>query len=236
MTSSVRNLLRWQRTDLNRPLGWPILVFALIGGLLAGSIAQLLGQVLNPFSFLGWATAPWMSIGFLFARRAARTRSLGNGTIWAGATAAVYLLAWLLAYCVVFGLCDSAGFMVLWRDERLFEMAAVPAGAIIGFIAAGSLRPGLFGSTCLAGPLAWSLPEVIRSVAHAQEAQEGYLMRNAPAWQSALALCLPTLILALIPLIRCRRREVNWLIFVATAAVGGTAAYFLLRVANHGVF
>ncbi len=229
MSLDLRNALRFLRADPSRPLGWPIFAYALIGGLAAGSVAQLLGQMLNPFSFLGWATAPWVSIGFLFAQRAARTRSLGSGTIWAGATAAIYLLAWLLAYCVVFGLCDSAGFMVLWKDERLFEMAAVPAGAIIGFIAAQSLQPGRIGSAFLAAPFVWSLPEVIRSVAHVREMQEGYLMRTVSGWQSVLALCLPTLILALLPLLRSRRLGVNWPVFVASAAGGGAAAYFLLE-------
>jgi hypothetical protein len=46
----------------------------------------------------------------------------------------------------VFGLCDPSGFYSLWTDERVFELATLPASIVVGSIAAGAWRPGLVGS------------------------------------------------------------------------------------------
>ena len=230
--------LRFIHTDHSKPLNWPVFPLAAIGGLAAGALAQLLGQTGSWFverhaiAYLGWSTAVWVSVGFLFAWPAARARSVVRGALWAGVTMALYLFAWLLAYCVVFGLCDSSGFWMLWRDERPFEIATIPVSVVIGFIAAGAWRPGRIGSACLAAPLVWSVPEMIQSL------QPDWLFGGAwgpPRWQYALALGLPTLLVALIPVVRARRR-IDWLVFAATVIVGGAVVYFGLRLLDRHLF
>lgn len=208
------------------PAGWPVFVAAIASGIVAGAVAQILRQINDPLMDLGGGTAVWLSIGFLAAQTAACARSLRPG-IWRAALAmALFLAFWLLTYCLVFGLRDTAGFTAMFRDERPFEIATLPASAVIGLIAALSVRPGLLGSACLAAPVAWSVPEVLRSVV--ADSSE-YWVLNAGRWQFALAVGLPTLLVAFVPMVRARKR-VAWLVFAAVAVLFGGAAYLGLRL------
>ena len=223
----------------NQPVNVPIFLLSAIGGLAAGTLAQALTQLTQPHSwppavaFLGWSTALWLSIGFLFAWTAARARAFWKAALWGAVAMILYLFCWLFSYCAVFGLCDASGFFSLWRDERIFELASVPVGALIGLVAAGTWRTGLVGSACLAAPTAWSLPEVVRSVAPEWFGVETW---GHPRWQTALLLGLPTLLVALTPVLRDRQREVNWPVFLAIVFAGGAVAFVLLRFFNGGMF
>jgi hypothetical protein len=234
----LHEALKSIRSNQSKALNWPVFPAAVIGGLASGALAQLLGQTGSWFAerhaiaYLGWSTAVWVSLGFLLAWPAARGRSVGCGTIWAGATMSLYLFAWLFAYCGVFGLCDPSGFWMLWRNERPFEIAAIPVSAVIGLIAAGAWRPGRLGSACLAAPLVWSVPEILQSLR--PELLFGPVY-GPPRWQYALALGLPTLLVALIPMARARRR-IDWLVFVATVVTGGALVYFGLRLFDRNLF
>jgi hypothetical protein len=224
-------------TEQTKPVGWLVFPVAGAGGLIAGAVAQLLGQwgdsfgSRNALAYLGWATAVWVSVGFLFAWPAARGRTLASGVLWAGSAMALYLFAWLFTYCAVFGLFDSAGFLTLWRDELVYEIATIPASAVIGLIAAGASRPGRTGSACLAAPLVWSAPELIQSV------KPDWLFGpvwGPGRWQYMLALGLPTLLVALLPTLRPSRR-INWVAYVATVVIGGAGAFFALRLLDRFV-
>ncbi len=215
------------------PVDVTVFLLALIGGLAAGALAQLLTQLNGvgwdplPLAFLGWSTAVWVSIGFWFAWTAAQARTFTRGAIWGAIAMALYLFCWLFAYCAVFGLIDSSGFYSLWRDERVYELAVLPVSGVIGLLAAGAWRPGLVGSACLAVPVAWSVPEIVLSVT------AGYWC-GAPRWQMVLALALPTLVAAMVPVLRYRPSKMHWPIFVAVIAAGGAAAYLLLRFFSGG--
>jgi hypothetical protein len=131
---------------------------------------------------------------------------------------AVYLGAWLLSYCAVFGFQQSAGFGAAWLDERIFFIIAPAASVSLGLIATASLRDDWLGDACLAAPIAWSVPEF------------GYAI--AQGWRYAALVALPIALLASVPLASSRHRHVNWAVFGAACAAGGVIAYLLLRVVD----
>lgn len=206
------------RTALARPLGSSIIGWALLYGIGLGAIAKLMGLVDGPLRFLGAGVAFWVTAGFLVARHAAKGREPLDGTVWAGTTMAVYMGAWLLSYCAVFGLQSSAGFGAAWLNERIFFIITPAASALLGFIATASLRGDWFGDACLAAPIAWSLPEI------------GYALSQG--WQYAALVALPMALLASVPLAMSRHRRVNWVVFVTACVAGGVIASLLLRAVD----
>jgi hypothetical protein len=205
-------------SDARRPMGSSIIVWALAGGAFFGVIAKLLGSAPGPLVLLGVGVAFWVSVGFVFARNAARHRGMLDATVWAGTTMAVYLGAWLLAYSLVFGLQQSSGFGAAWLNERLFFILAPGASAVIGVIAAISLRADWIGDAFLAAPIAWSLPEVRFSF------QQG--------WQFVVAVALPVVVLALIPLASERHRRVNGTVFAGACIAGGLVGFLLMNAVD----
>lgn len=202
------------RITPDQPVRSSILARALAAGAVLGVIAKLLGGFAGPLALLGVGVALWVTAGFLVARHAARGRGVLDGTVWAGTTMAVYLSAWLLAYCVVFGLQQSAGFGAAWLNERVFFIIAPLASALIGFLAAISWRRDWLGDVFLAAPIAWSLPEV------------GYSLLQG--WRFAAIVALPTLLVACVPLGVARRRR-NWTVVAAACVAGGVIAFLLMR-------
>lgn len=194
--------------------GSPIIGLALAMGAVMGAVAQIARQIDGPLGCLGAGVAFWVTVGFLIARRAARTRGLLDGSVWAGTVMAVYLGSWLLAYCGVFGLREPTGFGAAWLDERYFFIIAPVASAILGLIAALSVTRGWLGDMCLAAPIAWALPEVGMAISQ--------------GWQYAAVVALPTVALAIAPPVLSRSRGVNTLALGAGLVGGGIVMYVLL--------
>lgn len=201
-----------------RPIGSSIVGWALAAGAALGVVAKLLGSVQGPMMLLGVGVAFWVSAGFLLARVAARHRGMLDGTVWGGTTMAVYLGAWLLAYCLVFGMQQSSGFGAAWLNERLFFILAPGAGAITGVIAVISLRADWIGDAFLAAPIAWSLPEVRFAF------QQG--------WPFVAAAALPAVVLALVPLASERHRRVNRVVFAGACLAGGAVGFLLMSAVD----
>ena len=132
--------------------------YAAAAGVAAGAAAQVLRQDVGVLAYLGGGTAFWLTIGFLVARHAARGRPLSDGSVWAWAALAMYLMAWLTAYCAVFGFHESAGLGAAFVHERPFFVAMPIAGLVIGIIAADVLETRLARrclyccATCLVAP------------------------------------------------------------------------------------
>lgn len=200
-----------------RAIGSSIIAWALLGGAILGVVAKLLGSV-GPLVLLGMGVAFWVSAGFLLARAAARHRGMLDGTVWAGTTMAVYLGAWLLGYCVVFGLQQSSGLGAAWLDERLFFILAPGFSGIIGVIAVISLRADWIGDAFLAAPIAWSLPEVWFAF------QGG--------WHFVAASALPVVVIALVPVVSERLRRVNRVVYAGACLAGGAAGFLLMNAVD----
>lgn len=132
-----------------------------------GVLAQLLRQVPGSLMSLGASTAPWVTVGFLLAVSASRGAHTPRRAVFAGTgTVAAYLLMWLVSYHLLFVLRESVPLAAGWREAAPWLIAAVPACPILGAVAALSHEPGLLGDTCLAAPIAWSLPEALGSLTH----------------------------------------------------------------------
>lgn len=200
-----------------QPIGSAVLAWALLGGAILGAVAKLLGSV-GSLVLLGTGVAFWVSAGFLLARVAARHRGMLDGSVWAGTTMAVYLGVWLLAYTLVFGMQQSSGFGAAWLNERLFFILAPGASAIIGVIAAISLRGDWIGDAFLAAPIAWSLPEV------------WFAFRGG--WQFVAAAAMPTVMIALLPLVSERFRRVNRAVYAGACLVGGVFGFLLMNAVD----
>ncbi len=207
-------------------VGSRFLLFALACGAFLGIAAKLIGSLGRSFKsagaplvMLGMGTAVWVTVGFLIARRSAKDRTLLDGTVWAGTTMAVYLSVWLLSYTITFGLQQDGGFAAAWLNERAYFIVAPPVSAILGLVATLSWRHGWLGDVCITMPVAWSLPEVIRSL--------------SMGWQHLLVVGLPALALASIPLATAHRLT-NKKILLLTLCLGGTIAFLFLRVVSNG--
>lgn len=177
-------------------------------------IAQLLRQMSTPLMDIGAATAPWVSIGFAFAVWAIRrTWPLRNATTVAISVMAGYLFAWLVAYHGLFAVRQSVGLAAGWREAAPWLVLAVPAAPILGFVAARSHRAGLLGDLCLASPLAWSLPEILRSW--------------GDGWPDGAAVAAAIAAVALLPPIVAGRRDVRLGRLVVASVVLGALALAL---------
>ena len=204
------------------------LAVALACGLLLGAVAKYLGTLGRslgpaglPLVMLGMGTAVWVTAGFLIARRCAKGRSLLDGIVWAGAAMAVYLSAWLLSYSFVFGLQQDGGFAAAWLNERIYFALAPIAAAGLGFVAAASWRTGWLADACLIAPIAWSVPEVV--------------LAFSIGWQFVLAVGVPALALAGVPVVTTRRRINKVHALVGLVSIG-LVAYGVLRFAGGGKF
>jgi hypothetical protein len=211
--STIAQQSRWL------PVGRVWFAYAAVAGVAAGAVAQVLRQDIGAPSFLGGETAIWITMGFLVAQHVARGRSVSDGSVWAWAALAMYLMAWLMAYCAVFGLRESAGFAAAFVHERPFVIGIPVASLVIGSIAAGSWRSGWLGDACIVVPIAWSLPEGIRSF--------------TLGWPYALLAGLPTLALAVAPIVIRRRHVSSAVVAACTVLVGGGLSYGLLKAGGH---
>lgn len=205
-------------TASSPPIGSSIVGWALVAGATLGVVAKLLASMQSPLMLLGAGVAFWVSTGFLLAQVAARNRELLDGTVWASTTMAVYLGAWLLGYCLIFGLQQSSGFGAAWLDERLFFILAPWASVIIGGIAVISLRKDWIGDAFLAAPIAWSLPEV------------GYAFLQG--WQFVALVAVPVIVVAAIPLATERHRSVNRVVFAGACLAGGAFGFLLMNAVD----
>ena len=183
------------------------------GGLAAGALAQLLSQAGGAVRALGAGTAIWVTIGLALAMLIARGWRGRDRTAWACAAAGVYLLAWLLAYHALYALLDQPPLVGVWREAQHFVATVAPACLVLGFIATRALREGRLGDVCLALPLGWSLAETL------------YAAQRGPG--IALVVGVPTILVALLPLllVRDRRKRASTLVLGAAAS---TAVVYLL--------
>lgn len=123
---------------------------------------------------------------------------------------AAYLLAWLLSYHGLFALRESVGLFAGWREALPWLVLAAPVCPVLGFVAALSHKSGILGDVCLALPIAWSLPEVIDSLAQGRS-------------YSAIV-GVPTVALALLPLVTVGRHDVSLVTVVFASAMLGWMA------------
>ena len=171
-----------------------------VGGVTLGIAAQLLRQIQGPPMALGGATAPWLTIGFLCAIWTTRRGERGGEANFLGiATVVVYLGSWLAAYHVTFAVRESVGQAAAWREAAPWLVLAGPASVVLGLAAATVHRRGAIADAALALPIAWSMPEILSAV------RDG--------WSYAVVVAVPTVALALTPLILVRRRGVNFVLF-----------------------
>lgn len=204
------------------PAGPQVVVVSLLLGSVLGVFAKLLGSISGPPALLGAGVAAWVTSGFLLSRRAARGRPLIEGAVWGASTMGSFLGAWLLAYCIVFGAQQSAGFGAAWLNERVFFILSPPASGLLGLIASASWRHGWIGDMGVVAPLAWSLPEA------------GFAaMQGLPY---ALLVGVPILTIACLPLLRDPKRGRNWVLVAGTIVAGVLLTVLALRVVDGRMF
>lgn len=191
------------------------LAIALCLGLLAGTAAQMLRQGVGPTASLGGATAPWVTLGFIVGLLTVRRRSLADGTVWAAAVIATYLLAWLASYHALFMVREAVSLGAVWHEAHYWMVALAPASVGLGVVAACAARGGWLGDACLGLPIAWSAPEIVTGVA------------KGPAY--VVVLSLPAAVLAVIPVLVCWRRHPRLLAVASVAAVAGTVVALCAR-------
>lgn len=141
---------------------------ALLAGVVLGVVAQMLRQIAGPLMDVGAATTPWVTIGFAIAVWATRRRGwLRDASVVGTGAVTAYLLAWLFAYHSTFAVRESVGPAAAWREALPWLLAAGPGCLVLGVVAGLAHRRGLLGDACLGLPIAWSLPEVLRSAGEA---------------------------------------------------------------------
>ena len=204
-------------------LAWAA-VFAMTAlGALAGALAQTLrGQYSNAESALGGATAIWVTLGYLAVRLFAARWRYRDRLAWTCVLSACYLFAWLTVYHLLFGLHWSLSSAQVWSQARYWTAAVAPACLVLGSVAVYSLRRGVLGDICLALPLGWSLPEVV--------ARAG----SGAAYLEIISV--PTLLVAIVPLLGRRKRRWSVLTVALTVVAAGIATYGLLDVVRQQHF
>ncbi|WP_067933437.1 hypothetical protein [Alicyclobacillus kakegawensis] len=173
---------------------------------------------------LGASTAPWVTFGFLLAVSASRgVRTPRKAIFVSTGTVAAYLLAWLVLYHLLFVLRFSLPLRDGWREAAPWLVAAVPACPILGAVAALSHKPGRLGDTCLAAPIAWTLPEALGSV--------------GLGWSAVAAIVIPVAVFValLIRMARAERRVHALTLLTAAVALGalGVALFPVVRSLIH---
>jgi hypothetical protein len=196
------------------------LALGALAGLVLGITAQFLRQIGAPVMSLGAATAPWLTLGFLFAIWATRqSTSLRAASGLGIATMAVYLFVWLLSYHATFAIRESVTLADGWREAAPWLLLAGPVGVVLGVAAAVAHKRWLVGDVCLALPIAWSTPEVVAF------SREG--------WSYAVVVALPTAALALLPLLAVGRREVRLIRVVVACGLLAIVGMALLPVVRN---
>jgi hypothetical protein len=194
-------------------------MFAVVAltGVVLGIGAQVLRQISGPVMALGAATAPWLTVGFLFAVWTTRFESALRARTWLGIeTMAVYLVVWLLSYHTTFAMRESVALAAGWREAAPWLVLAIPTCVVLGMGAAAANTDGVLGDVCLALPIAWSMPEIVSNV------REG--------WSYALVVGVPTAVLALAPLSAVAQRNIKLTRVVITCVVAGVAGVALLPI------
>lgn len=190
--------------------GLPALLAAtVLIGVGFGAAAQLLTSSGPALQALGMSTAPWVTVGFVFASIVARRWTGRDRAPWMCVLVALYLYGWLLAYHCLYALIENVPAATVWAESRLWVAAVAPACLALGYVAVGSLRSGVVGDVCLAAPLAWSLPEAVGAA--------------YTGWSQALLMTAPLLLVAAAPLVITRDRRWNPTIIVITALLGEAA-------------
>jgi hypothetical protein len=192
---------------------------ALLAGLLLGITAQFLRQSDGPLLVIGGSTAPWLTIGFVIAVLVTRgSRSFRAAGVLGAETLAIYLFAWLLSYHGLFAVREAVGLWAGWREALPWLVVAAPASLVLGFVAALAHRSGVLGDASLALPIAWSLPEIFE---------------NLDRGSYIASVAVPILIVALVPIVAVRRRDVSpatvLLTFVVLGGVGVVLAPIVLN-------
>lgn len=182
------------------PVHTNAMVKAIAVGVALGLIAQVLRQVPGQTMQFGAATAPWLSIGFALAVWAVRLRAPGRVLIG-------YLMAWLVAYHLLFALGQSVALSAAFREALPWLILALPVCLVLARVATLATASGAIADLCLAVPIAWSVPETLENV------QRGDIVVAA-----AIAL------LAFLPLAASQRRDIRLLTFVIGAVILGGLA------------
>jgi hypothetical protein len=171
---------------------------------------------------LGAATAPWLTVGFLFALWMTRGSTSLRDASWQGtATTAVYLFLWLLSYHGTFAIRESVSQAAAWRETAPWLLITGPVSVVLGVTAAVTHKRGAMGEFCLALPVAWSMPEFVAN------------------WKQGLSyavvVALPTAALAFLPL-AVKRREVRFMrlaVACGVFAIVGLALFPIVRNQIH---
>ena len=179
------------------PFHASVTVKAIAAGVALGLVAQVLRQVPGQTMQFGAATAPWLSIGFALSVWAVRQRAPGRALIG-------YLLAWLVAYHLLFAWGQSVPLSAAFREALPWLVLALPVCAVLARAARFATTSGVLADLCLALPLAWSVPETLENA-----------QRGDAAVAAAIAL------LAFLPVAASHRRDVRILTVVIGAVVLG---------------
>jgi hypothetical protein len=207
-------------TQLSGRIPATILAIAGLVGLALGVNAQLLRQINGPLMALGGATAPWLTVGFLLAIWATRpTASVRHAARIGIATFAVYLVVWLISYHLTFSIRELIKISDAWREAAPWLLLAGPVSVVLGLAAAATHKNSALGDLCLGLPVAWSMPEITLYV------REG--------WSLVIVVALPTVIVALSPLLVVGRRDVKLLRVVVASGLFGVAGLAFLPVARN---
>ncbi len=177
-------------------------------GIALGLVAQTLRQVPGQTMEFGAATAPWLSVGF--ARAVWAGRRGGAGRVLCG-----YLVAWLVAYHVLFAVGQSVAISAAAREALPWLVLAIPVCAALAPIAGRARVSGVIGDLSLALPLAWSVPEVFE---------------NAQRGDAAVATLIA--LFALSPIATSQRRDIRVRILLSGVVVLGGLAVLLGPVAR----
>lgn len=197
-----------------------ILTIVTTTGVILGILAQFLRQLSEPAMTLGAATAPWLTIGFALAVWTTRGKRgpvavSGHGVM----TIALYLLAWLSTYHATFAIRESVAEAAAWKELAPWLLVAAPVSIALGVAAAATHKGGVVAHLCLALPLAWSMPEI------AMYFREG--------WPQILLVALPTVVLALTPLLVVGPQKVSVVQFLVAVGLLGAAGVAFLPTARN---
>lgn len=139
-----------------------ILINTSLVGAILGVFAQFLRQMPGALLYLGASTTPWVMVGLLLAVLASRgAHTQRKAFLVATGNVAVYLIAWLVSYHLLFVIRESVSLAAGWRQAVPWLVIAIPASLLLGLIAAMSHKRGVIGDICLAVPIALSIPEIL---------------------------------------------------------------------------
>lgn len=216
------------------PAPWVRWVWAAIplAGVIMGVLAQFIRQIPGALMDLGASVAPWVMVGFLLAVWASRgARTTRKAVLIATGAIAAYLVMWLVSYHLVFVVREHVRLAAGWREAAPWLLVTIPASPFLGTIAALSHRDGFLGDLCLVAPIAWSLPEIVKSL-------RGGLLVDA-AWAAPLAdrltagasIAVPvTILAALLIHMAARERRLRATSLLAAAVTLGALGVAILPI------